>query len=55
MTPLQLAQFNIAINALKDNGEITKVIHKWQLLSIAKQSNMSQQNYPINILYVSDF
>lgn len=55
MTPLQLAQFNIAINALKDNGEITKVIHKWQLLSIAKQSNMSQQNYPTNILYVSDF
>ena len=53
MTPNQLEQFNQAIKALMDNGEIARVISKWQQMSLAKQSKMSRLNSPLKTLYVS--
>lgn len=49
----QLEQFNHAIKALMDNGEIARVINKWQQMTLAKQSNMSRLNSPLKTLYVS--
>ena len=53
MTPSQLEQFNHAIKAMMDNGEIARVINKWQQMSLAKQSNMSRLSSPLKTLYVS--
>lgn len=42
MTPELLGQLDLAIQTLMDNGEIARVIHKWQQVSLAKQINMSR-------------
>lgn len=43
MSPLLLAQFNRAIKALTINGEIARIVHKWQQISLAQQSKISNQ------------
>lgn len=43
MSPLLLAQFNRAIKALTINGEIARIVYKWQQISLAQQSKISNQ------------
>lgn len=51
MSAQQLAQFNRAIKALTTNGEIARIVHKWQQISLAQQTKMSNQHGPFNRLY----
>ena len=51
MSPLQLAQFNRAIKALTINGEIARIVYKWQQISLAQQSKISNQYGPFYRLY----
>ena len=46
MSPLLLAQFNRAIKALTMNGEIARIVYKWQQISLAQQSKISNQYGP---------
>lgn len=51
MSPLLLAQFNRAIKALTINGEIARIVYKWQQISLAQQSKISNQYGPFYRLY----
>lgn len=51
MSALQLTQINTAIRTLKDNGEIARVLLKWQQISLAQQTNMSRQNHTQEVRY----
>lgn len=51
MSPLLLAQFNRAIKALTINGEIARIVYKWQQISLAQQSKISNQHGPFYRLY----
>lgn len=51
MSPLLLAQFNRAIKALTINGEIARIVYKWQQISLAQQLKISNQYGPFYRLY----
>lgn len=51
MSVAQLKQFNKAIKALTNNGEVARIVHKWQQLSLAKQTKISNQQSPIDRQY----
>lgn len=51
ISPLLLAQFNRAIKALTINGEIARIVYKWQQISLAQQSKISNQYGPFYRLY----
>ncbi|MFV0597316.1 substrate-binding periplasmic protein [Shewanella sp.] len=47
----QLQQFNAAIKALRANGEIARIVYKWQQISLAQQTKTSHQFNSLSAQY----
>lgn len=51
LSSAQLKQFNAAIKALSTNGEIARIVYKWQQISLAQQTKTSHQFNSLSAQY----
>lgn len=51
LSSAQLKQFNAAIKALSANGEIARIVYKWQQISLAQQTKTSHQFNSLSVQY----